>query len=281
MWTNVNTSCNRRLCIQSVGQHSDLWVFKECIVLGTRLLRFASKGSALSFGKTLNLSQLPGCCLVADLVIWPLCEEAQLKRQIHPEVSGSAPVHVNREHECLIPKQTARAKCKVYAQQRGSSVHINPQIRQEFKKTRKQIRTHSKKKECTHTTHSVHSLGFLRVLKDRGGDFRVSNDWNKIRKLKFPAGRQIFQSSWGCLESVYASFCSSWTLNLRFSFWRPDQNRQAICHGLGRLALTERRGWVCVCVCADEVMCWVLTMHTDLHRCKTCFYQQLFEAKPS
>lgn len=130
--------------------------------------------------------------------------------------------------------------------------------------------THSQKNECRCRQCMDSMQGLVHVLNDRGkiSEFQTSCDRNKIRKLKFPGERLISQTSWGCLESVYASFCSSWTLNLRFRSWRPDQNRQAICHGLGRLVLTERRGrWVCVGVClhscllsslVGEVMCWVL-----------------------
>lgn len=95
----------------------------------------------------------------------------------------------------------------------------------------------------------------------------------EIRKLKFPVERQLSQSSsvW-CLEIVYASFCSNWTLNLKRRTWQSDQNRQAICHGLDRLVLTELWGrWVCENVflhlcgsSAGEVMCWGLQIHAHL-----------------
>lgn len=148
------------------------------------------------------------------------------------------------------------------------------------------VHLHKRMNAGTHTTYRAHSFPFgfrsWAQWQRRGiSESQMSCNWNKISKFKFPGGRQISQTFWGCLESVYASFCSSWTLNLRFRSWRPDQKRQAICHGLRRLALSERRGEMSLCGCvsafafttslAGEVMCWVLYLHVlyILHRNKT------------
>lgn len=122
---------------------------------------------------------------------------------------------------------------------------------------------HSQKRRCrqTHYTYSA------KLWRSEGSNPA------EIRKLRFTGGGHISRTSWGCLERVYASFSSSWTLNLRFRSWWPDWNRQAICHGMGRLALTGRKQrWVCgnecqcSCLQAGKVMCSVRSMYFILQR---------------
>lgn len=128
---------------------------------------------------------------------------------------------------------------------------------QENKKINAYINTHFQRNAWgqTHQTYHLHCRQIsLWVL------FMCSVTEKGISEFKFPGRKQTFQSSSGCLESVYASFRTSWTLNLRFRSWSTDQNREAICHGLGGLHWLKEGGdefvWVHVWAFVYIVLSW-------------------------
>lgn len=95
---------------------------------------------------------------------------------MYAAVSGSAPVNLNKKHECLILKQTAQAKCNVYPQtdHKAEVLALSTSLQgnlkhdtgtEDNKCTHTYMHIHIRMHAGTHTTYTVLILCFAHVRK--------------------------------------------------------------------------------------------------------------------